>query len=128
LEVQAELCADIIAAKNKGDDAVKWNRHSLFDMFRVVLFPDQEREDDRLEMEMPAAEFRDAIEATKTELAQQPKPRMGRVQGQSRGSWYAPRTGWPGSWKPRHTVVLFEVQHVDDKHMGWDGTEVKPFG
>jgi hypothetical protein len=28
-----------------------------------------------------------------------------------------------GSRKSRHTVVLFEVRHIDDKHMGWDGTE-----
>jgi hypothetical protein len=28
-----------------------------------------------------------------------------------------------GSHKPRHTVILYEVRHIDDKHMGWDGSE-----
>jgi hypothetical protein len=122
LEIQAELCADIIVAKNKGDDAVKWNSRSLFDMFGVVLFPDQEREYDLLEMQMPAAKFRDAIEATKTELAKQDSPEWDGTTANP-GIMVCATYRLAGSRKSRHTVVLFEVRHIDEKHMGWDGGE-----
>jgi hypothetical protein len=122
LEIQAKLCADVIAAKNKGDEVVKSTRYQLHDIFGVVLFPDQEREDDWLEMQMPAAEFMDVIEATKTELAQQANPEWDGSTARP-GIMVCATYRLAGSRKPRHTVILYEVRHIDDKHMGWDGSE-----
>jgi hypothetical protein len=125
LEMHARLCADIIVAKNKGDDAIKRGRlYLMHDVFGVVLFPDEEREDDRPEMEMPADEFRNAIEETKAELAKQPDREWDGATANP-GIMVCATYRLAGSRKARHTVILYEVRHIDDKHMGWDGSEGK---
>lgn len=121
LEVQAELCADIVAAGQKGEDIVRIKRYSILD-FGVVLFPDQEKDVDLLEMEMPAAEFRDAIAETQAEIAKQTDPEW---DGSTRhpGIMVCASYRLAGSSRLRHTVILFEVRHIDKKHLGWDGSE-----
>jgi hypothetical protein len=58
LEMYAQLCADIIVAKNKGDDAIKRSRLYLMnDVFGVVLFPDEEREDAGRKWRCPPLNF-----------------------------------------------------------------------
>ena len=120
VEIRAELCPDIIAAKNRGMKATEFVRLTMFD-FGVVLFPGEDESRDLLEMEMPTDSFRQNIA-------------QGMIRAKERGedgSEYS--TAWPsimacatyrlaGSSQPHHTVILLEIREANSA-TGWDGSE-----
>jgi hypothetical protein len=119
VEIRAELCPDMIAAKERGTKSVEFSRLTIFD-FGVVLFHGEVERRDWLEMEMSADIFKQNI----AEGMNRAKER-----GDNESEW---ATAWPcimacatyrlaGSSKPHHTIILFEIQHVNAPNAGWDG-------
>jgi hypothetical protein len=120
VDMWAELCPEIIEAREIGRKAMERAQLRLFD-FGVVLFLGETENRDWLEMEMSVDGFRKQITDAKIRAKE---------RGEDESEWSKERPAimacatyrLAGSSKPRHTVILFEVRHTDDKHLGWDGS------
>jgi hypothetical protein len=120
VDIWAEFCPDIMAAKEQGQKAAKIGG-SLLD-FGVVLFGGDVEERNWRDMEFPAADFKKIISDAKIRRKE---------DGDAEAEFH---TTWPaimacatyrlaGSSKTHHTVILFEVRSNEKGHLGWDGTE-----
>jgi hypothetical protein len=122
----AELCPDIVEAKNRGNKAAEVEQMNLLDL-GVVLFPGEDRKVDLPGRAMKAADFRRIIEESKIHA----KERGGDWDGSLANPAVMVCVTYKlsGSRRHRHTVILYEVNHIEAAHLGWDGSEgeTEPF-
>jgi hypothetical protein len=122
VQVWAEICPDIVDARERGRKAAETFRFNLMDT-GFVLFPEEIEHRDFLEMEMPTSIFKARIAEDMTSAKE---------RGDDEAEW---STMLPaimacvsyrlaGSRKVRHTVILYEVRSLGSGHLGWDGSEM----
>jgi hypothetical protein len=129
VEVWAEFCADIVEAKSRGKEWVDVTKYNLGD-FGIVLFPNELRREDWLEVEFPTAAFLKNIADAKSRANE-------RAKEGDENPWDA-STARPAVMvnvayrlsssvnnRRRHTTILYEVRHKTRFHLGWDGSEGK---
>lgn len=118
----AELCCDVIEAREKGEEAARVYGSSILNFGRV-MFPSDPWEYNQLEMAMETVHFMRVIEDAKARAAEDKD-----------ADWDGSRA-YPaisacvtyrlaGSHKSHHTMVLFEIASLEKKDsLGWDGSE-----
>lgn len=120
VELFAMLCPDIIAARNTGEATIEMLHTKIFD-FGVVLFPEGVNSR-KLIIGMPIAQFReniaDAAKVVTEHGSAADVPRKTANPAIMACASYR----LPGSKRRHHTVILFQVWHTDDRHLGWDGS------
>jgi hypothetical protein len=126
VDIWADLCADVIAAKQSGERATRLFSENV-PSFGVILFPGESHRRNWGEMEMTVADFKENIAAAISRA---------KKYGDDESEWV---TAWPGimvcasyklsgSKKNRHTVILYEIRHENPEHPGWDGSEADANG
>jgi hypothetical protein len=119
VEMFAMLCPDIIVARDAGDATADILHTAIFN-FGVVLFP-AGTNSKNLTIGMPIAKFRERIRESVEIVTEHTNPAEARDVARPAIMACASyrRAGSP---KRHHTVILFEVRHTYEGHLGWDGS------
>lgn len=120
IEYMVQLCPDIIEARTVGEKAIARVGSGILN-FGIVLFPNDRTPDADHKLTMPVADFRNNITEANELVASQDMA----VTHANPAIMVCVAYRLAASPRTRHTLILFEIRHINDTHGGWAGDNVK---